>query len=58
MIEVPPPTRTCTPFSPSSLMTALKAMSWIFVIARSAGEASKAVLTLRGISCVVWWRTK
>ena len=34
-------------------------MSWMPVIARSVvGVPSKAVLTLRGISCVVGWRTK
>ena len=33
-------------------------MSWMPLIARSAGLPSKAVLILRGIACVVGWRTK
>ncbi len=34
-------------------------MSWMPVIERStSGVPSNAVLTLRGISCVVGWRTK
>ncbi len=36
----------------------MKPMSWMPVIARSASEAVNAVLILRGISCVVGWRTK
>ena len=36
----------------------MKAMSWMPVIARSASVAVNAVLTLRGISWVVGWRTK
>ena len=33
-------------------------MSWIRVIALSSSVAVNAVLTLRGIACVVGWRTK
>jgi hypothetical protein len=33
-------------------------MSWMPLIARSRGLPSKAVLILRGIACVVGWRTK
>ncbi len=57
MIEVPPPTRTSTPFTPSR-SRGMKAMSWMPVIARSASDAVNAVFTLRGISWVVGWRTK
>ena len=57
MIEVPPPTRTSKPFTPSRSRE-MKAMSWMPVIARSSSEPEKAVLILRGISCVVGWRTK
>ena len=57
MIEVPPPTRISNPFTPSR-MRGMNATSWIPVIARSSSVAAKAVLTLRGISCVVGWRTK
>jgi hypothetical protein len=62
MIEVPPPTSICTPRTvprpSSSRVRARKATSWISEIARSAGLPSKEVLTLRGIPCVVGWRTK
>ena len=57
MIDVPPPTRTSKPLTPSR-SRAMKAMSWMPVSARSVSEPVKAVLTLRGISCVVGWRTK
>ncbi len=57
MIEVPPPTRTSKPLTPS-LSREMKPMSWMPVIARSSSEPLKAVLILRGISCVVGWRTK
>ena len=57
MIDVPPPTSISKPFLPS-LIFARKAMSWISEIARSSGVPSKDVLILRGISCVVGWRTK
>jgi hypothetical protein len=57
MIEVPPPTRSSNPFTPSR-SRARKAMSWMPEIARSAGEPVNEVLILRGISCVVGWRTK
>ena len=57
MIEVPPPTRTSTPRTPSR-SRGVKAMSWIWVMALSSSVAVKAVLTLRGIACVVGWRTK
>ncbi len=57
MIDVPPPRRTSNPRTPSR-SRARKAMSWIPEIARSSGVPSKAVLTLRGMSCVVGWRTK
>ena len=58
MIDVPPPTRTSTPRTPSR-SRARKAMSWMPVSERSAsGVPSKAVLILRGIICVVGWRTK
>jgi len=33
-------------------------MSWISLIARPGSLASNAVLILRGIACVVGWRTK
>ncbi len=33
-------------------------MSWMRVIALSSSVAANAVLTLRGIACVVGWRTK
>jgi hypothetical protein len=39
-------------------MRGMKATSWMPVIARSSSVAVKAVFTLRGISCVVGWRTK
>ena len=59
MIDVPPPTTTWKPLTPSSLTLEMKAMSWMPVIERSsAGVPSNAVLILRGISCVVGWRTK
>ena len=61
MIEVPPPTRSSTPWtsSPSISRTrAMKAMSWMPVMARSASEPVNAVLILRGMSWVVGWRTK
>jgi len=62
MIEVPPPTSISAPRTvprPSiSLVRALKAMSWMPEIARSRGDPSNAVLILRGIACVVGWRTK
>ena len=59
MIDVPPPTRTSKPFVPSSRVLEMKAMSWMPVSARSTpGDPSKAVLILRGISCVVGCRTK
>ena len=57
MIEVPPPTRTSTPRTPSRTR-GVNAMSWIWVIALSSSVALNAVLTLRGIACVVGWRTK
>ena len=57
MIEVPPPTTISKPLTPS-LIRGMKPMSWMPVIARSASEDEKAVLILRGISCVVGWRTK
>ena len=57
MIEVPPPTRISKPLTPSRTR-GMKPMSWMPVIARSSSVAVKAVLTLRGISCVVGWRTK
>ena len=57
MIEVPPPTRISTPRTPSRSF-GTKPMSWILVIATSDSEAENAVLILRGISCVVGWRTK
>ena len=57
MIEVPPPTRISKPLTPSR-MRGMKATSWMPVIARSSSVAVKAVFTLRGISCVVGWRTK
>ena len=57
MIEVPPPTRTSTPRTPSRTR-GMKAMSWIWVMALSSSVAVNAVLTLRGIACVVGWRTK
>ena len=58
MIDVPPPTRTSTPRMPSR-SRARKAMSWMPVSERSAsGAPSNAVLILRGIICVVGWRTK
>jgi hypothetical protein len=57
MIDVPPPTRTSTPLTPSR-SRARNAMSWMPVIERSSGEPSNAVLILRGIACVVGWRTK
>ena len=57
MIDVPPPTRISKPALPS-LIRGMKAMSWMPVIARSSSVAVNAVLTLRGISCVVGWRTK
>ena len=33
-------------------------MSWMPVIATSSSVAVNAVFTLRGMSCVVGWRTK
>ena len=57
MIEVPPPIRISKPFTPSR-SRAMKATSWMPVSARSLSEPVNAVLTLRGISCVVGWRTK
>ena len=57
MIDVPPPTRISKPFTPSR-MRGMKATSWMPVIARSSSVAVKAVFTLRGMSCVVGWRTK
>src|SRR5680860_1001646 len=48
MIEVPPPTRTSKPLTPSRSRLR-KAMSWMPVIARSSSEPVKAVLILRGI---------
>ena len=57
MIEVPPPTRISTPLIPS-LTFGMNAMSWIRVIALSSSVAANAVLTLRGMACVVGWRTK
>jgi hypothetical protein len=57
MIDVPPPTRISKPFTPS-LMRGMKPMSWMPLIARSSSVALNDVLTLRGISCVVGWRTK
>ena len=44
----------CTP----SLMRGMNPTSWMPVIARSSSVDVNAVLTLRGISCVVGWRTK
>ena len=59
MIEVPPPTRISTPGLLSvASFTGMKPTSWMPVIARSSAVAVKAVLTLRGISWVVGWRTK
>ncbi len=55
--EVPPPTRISKPLTPSR-MRGMKATSWMPVIARSSSVAVKAVLILRGISCVVGCRTK
>ncbi len=58
MIEVPPPTRTSKPRTPSRIRE-MKPMSWMPVIDRSSpGVPSNAVLILRGISCVVGCRTK
>ena len=57
MIDVPPPTRISKPRTPSR-SRAMKAMSWMPVSARSSAAPVNAVLTLRGISCVVGWRTK
>ncbi len=57
MIEVPPPTRTSTPRTPSR-SRGMNAMSWIWVIALSSSVALNAVLNLRGIAWVVGWRTK
>ena len=57
MIDVPPPTRISTPFTPSR-SRGMKPMSWMPVMARSSSVAVNAVLILRGISCVVGWRTK
>ena len=57
MIDVPPPTRSSKPLTPSR-SRARKAMSWMPEIARSSSEPVKEVLILRGISCVVGWRTK
>ena len=57
MIDVPPPTRTSKPRSPSR-SRARNAMSWMPVMERSASEPVNAVLTLRGMSWVVGWRTK
>ena len=57
MIEVPPPTTISTPRTPSRSF-GMKPMSWIRVIATSSSVAVNAVLILRGISCVVGWRTK
>ena len=57
MIEVPPPTRISTPRTPSRTR-GTNAMSWIRVIALSSSVAVNAVLTFRGIACVVGWRTK
>jgi hypothetical protein len=58
MIEVPPPTRISTPRTPSSRTRGMNAMSWMPVIALSSSVAVNAVLILRGIACVVGWRTK
>jgi len=57
MIDVPPPTRISKPRTPSRTR-GMKAMSWMPVMARSSSVAVKAVLILRGMSCVVGWRTK
>ena len=57
MIDVPPPTRISTPFTPSR-SRARNATSWIPVIARSSSDPEKAVFILRGIAWVVWCRTK
>ena len=57
MIEVPPPTRTSTPRTPSRSF-GTNAMSWMRVIALSSSVAVNAVFTLRGIACVVGCRTK
>ena len=57
MIDVPPPIRISKPLTPSR-SRAMKATSWMPVSARSVSEPVNAVLTLRGISCVVGWRTK
>ena len=57
MIDVPPPTRISKPLTPSR-SRAMKAMSWMPVSARSVSDPVNAVLTLRGMSCVVGWRTK
>jgi hypothetical protein len=57
MIDVPPPIRISKPLTPSR-SRAMKATSWMPVMARSVSEPVNAVFTLRGISWVVGWRTK
>ena len=57
MIEVPPPTSTSTPRTPSRTV-GRNAMSWIWAIVLSPAVEANAVLNLRGIAWVVGWRTK
>src|SRR5919197_4404601 len=52
MIEVPPPTTISAPRMPSR-SRGMKPRSWMPTIARSASDAVKAVLNLRGIIWVV-----
>ena len=58
MIDVPPPTRTSKPLTPSRSRGDEGDVVDAGERAVGVGAPSKAVLTLRGISCVVGWRTK
>ena len=44
----PPPTITSKPFSPASLRSMRRPMSWTFTAARSCGVVVTAILNLRG----------
>ena len=58
MIDVPPPTRTSKPRTPSRVAGDEGDVVDAGDRAVLVGAPLKAVLTLRGMSCVVGWRTK